>query len=185
MRLSAERRLDAPPQVVWWALNDVDRLRSCIPGCDKLERTGDGEFLAEVTARIGPVSARFRGTLQLRDLQPPEAYTIAGEGQAGPAGFARGEARVRLRPDGAGTVLAYDVQATVGGKLAQVGSRLVDAAAGKFADSFFECFAGALSPAAEEPRAVVAAGRSGLRPALWVPLLIAVVFFILYLSTRL
>ena len=184
MRLSAERRLAAPREVVWQALNDVERLRFCIPGCEKLERTDGNAFAAEMTARIGPVSARFRGTLLLQDVHPPESYTIAGEGQAGPAGFARGAARVILREDGAGTVLAYEVQATIGGKLAQIGSRLVDAAAGKLADSFFECFASALAPV-EEARAVTPAGRGGLSPALWVPLLIAGVFVIVYLTSRL
>jgi uncharacterized protein len=186
MRMSAERRLAAPRETVWEALNDVDTLRTCIPGCEKLERLADGRLAAAVRARIGPVSTAFTGTISLSDLDPPNSYTIAGEGQGGPAGFANGRATVQLTPDGAGTVLTYDVEATVGGKLAQIGSRLIDAAARKMADDFFARFAGAVVAAPSEAHALVVQDeRTGLRPVVWVPVLIAVVLLGLFIASRL
>jgi carbon monoxide dehydrogenase subunit G len=142
MELEASRLLPAPREAVWAALNDPETLRRCIPGCDSLERGEDGSLAAKVVAKVGPVSAKFAGTVSLHDLVPPESYRLAFQGQGGAAGFAKGEAWVRLEamPDGA-TTMHYRSKASVGGKLAQIGSRLVDASARKLADDFFERFA--------------------------------------------
>jgi carbon monoxide dehydrogenase subunit G len=187
MRMSAEQRLPAPAESIWAALNDIETLRRCIPGCERVERRDDGHLLAAVRAKVGPMSAAFTGTIALSDLDPPRSYTISGKGQAGAAGFAQGSARVRLLPDGAETVLRYDVEATVGGKLAQVGSRLIDAAARKFADDFFQRFATAVGTPTPSTVAepLAAASPGGLQPAVWVPLLIAIVLLGLYLVSRL
>lgn len=141
MELEASRLLPAPREAVWAALNDPETLRRCIPGCDALERGEDGSLAAKVVAKVGPVSAKFAGTVSLHDLVPPESYRLAFQGQGGAAGFAKGEAWVRLEamPDGA-TTMHYRSKASVGGKLAQIGSRLVDAAARKIAEEFFGNF---------------------------------------------
>jgi len=115
-------------------------LKACVPGCESIDSTGDNEYLVLMVARVGPVSAKFKGKLKLSDIKPPESYSISFEGQGGPAGFAKGGAQVRLAPQGLATKLSYDVKASVGGKLAQIGSRLVDAAAKKVADDFFRNF---------------------------------------------
>jgi uncharacterized protein len=189
MKMSAERRLAAPRETIWAALNDLDTLRNSIPGCDKLERLTDNVLVAEVTTKVGPVAATFKGTLTLSDVDPPNGYTIEGEGQGGAAGFATGRAKVRLLAVDSDTVLTYEVDATVGGKLAQIGSRLIDATAHKVAGEFFERLAARLEPRSEpgEDRAGVpdALSRSGLRPLIWVPLLIALVVLILYLFSSL
>jgi hypothetical protein len=140
---------------VWQALNDVEVLRQCIPGVEEIEKTSDTSFTAKVRAKVGPVSARFAGEVTLSDLDPPNGYTISGEGKGGAAGFAKGGARVRLADDGAATLLSYDVDAQVGGKLAQIGSRLIDGTAKKMADDFFSRFAATVgaSAAAAAPAA--------------------------------
>jgi carbon monoxide dehydrogenase subunit G len=171
MDLSGEYRIAAPREAVWKALNDADVLRQCIPGCESVEKTSDTEFNAKVRAKVGPVSAGFTGKVTLSDLDPPNGYKISGEGQGGVAGFARGGADVRLKPDesGAGTILTYAVQANVGGKIAQIGSRLVDAASATMADRFFGAFAADLAakyPAAAGAPAVVVA-RPGFFATLW------------------
>lgn len=152
MEMSSTRVVAAPPATVWAALNDPEVLKACIPGCETFERVSDTEWRAVVAAKVGPVSARFTGRMQLADLDPPNGYTLKFEGQGGAAGFANGEAKVGLSPaDGRATSLAYTAKAQIGGKLAQIGSRLVDGAAAKMADEFFERFAARVAtPAATE-----------------------------------
>ena len=140
MKLTEEIRISAPRETVYAALNDPDVLRQSIPGCEELEKVSDTELSAVVRAKVGPVRARFRGDVTLSDLNPPESYTLKGQGKGGAAGFARGEASVHLTQDGDATLLHYDVNATVGGKLAQLGSRLVDNSAKSLAAEFFENF---------------------------------------------
>jgi carbon monoxide dehydrogenase subunit G len=148
--MSSTRVIPAPPERVWAALNDPDTLKQCIPGCESLVRESDTHWRSVVAAKVGPVAARFNGSLKLADVNPPSGYTLRFKGQGGAAGFANGEARVALSPADAGrTTLAYTATAQVGGKLAQIGSRLVDAAAKKVADDFFRNFnekVGALHP---------------------------------------
>ncbi|MFQ5764401.1 MAG: carbon monoxide dehydrogenase subunit G [Rhodospirillales bacterium] len=171
MKLSDEIRIEAPREDVYAALNDAEILRRAIPGCEALERVSETEFTATVVARVGPVSAKFSGTARLSDLNPPEGYTIAGEGK-GAAGFAKGQARVTLMADGEATVMRYEVEADVGGKLAQVGNRLIDGTSKKLAGEFFDAFKGIVAgegvapvPAAEAPPARAAA--TGIPPMVW------------------
>ncbi|CUA94097.1 SRPBCC family protein [Pannonibacter indicus] len=140
MDMTGEYRIPAPRTDVWNALNDPDVLKACIPGCESLEMTSPAEMTATVTAKIGPVKAKFQGAVTLENLNPPESYTIAGEGKGGVAGFAKGSADVHLAEDGGDTILTYTVRAQVGGKLAQLGSRLIDSTARKMADEFFGNF---------------------------------------------
>jgi carbon monoxide dehydrogenase subunit G len=146
MEMQGERRIPASRQRVWDGLNDPEMLKKSIPGCDTIEKISDTEFTAKVTARVGPVKASFSGKVTLSDLDPPNGYLISGEGTGGVAGFARGSAKVALEEDGDETVLRYGVSAQVGGKLAQIGSRLIDGTARKMADEFFTRFAVAMSP---------------------------------------
>ena len=140
MKLNDEITIQAPREAVFAALNDADILRRSIPGCEELEKISDTQFKALVRAKVGPVRARFRGEVTLSDLNPPESYTLSGQGKGGTAGFARGEARIQLKADGDATLLSYDVSATVGGKLAQLGGRLIDNSARKLAAEFFANF---------------------------------------------
>ena len=141
MEMTGEQLIAAPQKEVWDALNDPQMLKTCVPGCESIERTGENEFQVLMVARVGPVSAKFKGKLTLSDIKPPNSYSLAFEGQGGAAGFAKGGANVRLESVvGGKTRLGYDVKASVGGKLAQIGSRLVDAAAKKVADDFFRTF---------------------------------------------
>ena len=140
MEMTGEQRIPASQQDTWEALNDPDVLKACIPGCESITAVNENEYNVAMTAKVGPVSAKFRGRLQLSDIKPPQSYSLTFEGQGGPAGFAKGGAHVRLSADGEKTRLNYDVKASVGGKLAQIGSRLVDAAARKIADDFFRNF---------------------------------------------
>lgn len=140
MEMSGEERIPASQADTWAALNDPEMLKACVPGCDAIERIGDDEFQVLMVARIGPVSAKFKGKLTLSDLDPPNSYALAFEGQGGAAGFGKGSASVQLSPEGEGTLLRYQVKASVGGKLAQIGSRLVDAAARKISQDFFAAF---------------------------------------------
>ena len=140
MEMKGEQLIPAPQQVVWDALNEPEVLKACVPGCESIEKSGDNEYQVLMVARVGPVSAKFKGKLTLSDINPPSSYSISFEGQGGAAGFAKGSAQVRLSSAGAHTKLSYEVKANVGGKLAQIGSRLVDAAAKKVADDFFRNF---------------------------------------------
>jgi uncharacterized protein len=146
MDMTGERRIPAPRERVWEGLNDPEILKQAIPGCQEIEKVSDTEFTAKVRAKVGPVSANFSGKVTLSDLDPPAGYTISGEGTGGVAGFAKGGAKVTLDEDGGETVLRFEVQAQVGGKLAQIGSRLIDGTARKMADDFFNRFAAAVSP---------------------------------------
>lgn len=141
MDMTGEYRIAAPRAKVWAALNDAEILRQAIPGCDEIEKTSETSFTAKVTAKVGPVKASFGGKVTLSDMDPPNGYTISGEGSGGVAGFAKGGAKVGLVDDGAGTLLTYSVDAQVGGKLAQIGSRLIDGTARKMAEDFFSRFA--------------------------------------------
>ena len=187
MRMSGEQRIPAAQQVVWEALNDPEVLRRSIPGCESVERTGDNQLAAAVTAKIGPVKARFNGKITLDDIDPPRGYRLSGEGEGGAAGFVKGGATVRLEPDGDATRLKYEVEATVGGKLAQIGSRLVDAAARKMADDFFTRFNDIVSTGAApetEPETEIVTGTGpetgrGLPTVVWAAGLIAVVGLLL------
>ena len=140
MEMTGEQLIHASQADTWAALNDPEILKACVPGCESIERAGDNEFLVLMTARVGPVSAKFKGKMTLSNLRPPRSYSIAFEGQGGVAGFAKGSADVSLVPEGHDTRLGYKVKANVGGKLAQIGSRLVDAAANKVANDFFNAF---------------------------------------------
>jgi carbon monoxide dehydrogenase subunit G len=141
MEMSGENRIPASREKVWAALNDPAVLKASIPGCQALEKLSDTEMTATVQAKVGPVKATFNGHVTLSNIDPPNGYTITGEGKGGVAGFAKGGADVKLTPDGDGTILAYKVNAQVGGKLAQIGGRLIDATARQMADQFFAAFA--------------------------------------------
>ncbi len=197
MKLAGERHVPAPQETVWAALNDETLLIQCIPGCEALERIADNELAARVTARVGPVKASFKGEVRLENVNPPHSYTLIGQGK-GAAGFARGRADVALHPeDDGGTHLVYSVEANVGGKLAQLGARLIESTARKYAEDFFATFSRlvaerALPEAAEAPAEapappapaevppVEAEERPGLPPALWTVLLVLLVLALLY-----
>jgi carbon monoxide dehydrogenase subunit G len=158
MEMTNSRVVPAPIADVWKALNDPAALKACIPGCESMERIGDDEWRATVAARVGPVSAKFSSKIRLADIVPPTSYTLKFEGQGGAAGFANGEARVTLAPaPGDQTTLTYTARAQVGGKLAQIGSRLIDGAAAKLADEFFAKFSAQFAPAAAEGAPAAAA----------------------------
>src|SRR5499427_4916507 len=148
MEMTGEFRIPAPRQRVWEALNDPDILKQSIPGCQTLEKVSDTEFNGKVVASVGPVRATFGGKVTLSDLDPPQSYTISGEGSGGVAGFAKGGAKVNLAEEGIETLLTYAVQAHVGGKLAQIGSRLIDSVARRMAENFFTRFVAAVAPEA-------------------------------------
>ena len=147
MTMNGEVQLAAPRAAVWAKLNDPEVLKLCIPGCETLEKLSDTEFQAAATNKIGPVKARFKGKVRLSDLDPPNGYRISGEGDGGVAGFAKGGATVALAEKDGGTLLTYNVEAQIGGKLAQLGQRLISGASKKMADEFFAKFAGAVSNA--------------------------------------
>ena len=159
MDITGEYRIPAGQQRVWEALNDPAVLKSCIAGCQQLERIGDNEFSAIVATKVGPITATFRGSVNLLELDAPNGYTLVGQGQGGAAGFARMKARVGLKPDAGDTVLSYSAQAEIGGKLASVGSRLVQSVARKNADDFFSAFARQLggSAAGRQPAPAIEA----------------------------
>lgn len=204
MDMTGEFRIPAPRRKVWAALNDPEILKQSIPGCEEIEKLSDTEMTAKVTAKVGPVKARFGGKVTLSELNPPTSYKISGEGSGGAVGFAKGGATVTLADDGDGTKLSYVVEANVGGKLAQIGSRLIDATARQMAEQFFAKFAATVASAqpaaapagaAPEPAAAMttapkpaapppqpASGR--LPPALWVTILAAAVIVLLYFFAR-
>jgi len=193
MDLTGEQHVPAPREAVWRALNDPEILRRSVPGCEEIEKVSETEFVAKVTTKIGPVKIGFTGRITLSDLDPPHGYRISGEGQGGAAGFAKGEAEVRLAPDetGRGTILTYRASADVGGKLAQIGSRLIEGTAQKLVGEFFESFATAVGGPTEEapegvpPGAAIPKGsraeRPALPPAVWISGLIVIVFVLLLL----
>lgn len=209
MDFSGRYLIPASPEIVWAALNDAEILKSCIPGCEKMTKTDDTHFEAVATLKIGPVKATFKGNVALENLEPPHRATLRGEGQGGVAGFAKGEAQIVLTPQDSGTELTYTAKANIGGKLAQIGQRLIDGAAKQIADDFFARFAGAIAAAtavgsASPPGEVVldssmpsvepppmadghvgeepATGkREGLAPEIWVVGLIAVIVILLVL----
>src|SRR6202041_3531877 len=149
MTMNGEVQLNATREAVWAKLNDPVTLKACIPGCETLDKTSDTEMQAVATVKIGPVKAKFKGKVTLSDLDPPNGYKISGQGDGGVAGFAKGGATVKLTPKDGGTLLSYNVDAQIGGKLAQLGQRLVNGAAKKMADDFFQKFAATVSaPAA-------------------------------------
>ena len=189
MELTSSRTVPASVEKTWAALNDPETLKACIPGCESIERVSDTEFKVAMTARVGPVSAKFSGRIILSDIVPPTSYKISFEGQGGAAGFARGEAKVALTPDGSGARIEYNVNAQVGGKLAQIGSRLVDGAAAKIADDFFACFVerlGGGAAAAAEPAFALAETATTSR-TMWLRLAVAVAIIVaifIYWLTR-
>ena len=165
MELTGERTIPASIDATWAALNDPETLKACIAGCETLERVGDDGFVAVVAMKIGPVSARFKGNLKLTNVNPPTGYTINFDGQGGVAGFGKGSADVALTPlSDSATKLAYNARATVGGKMAQIGSRLIDATAAKITDDFFAAFgAQLLARAPADVRAAAAAAAPAPR----------------------
>jgi uncharacterized protein len=208
MEFAGRYLIPAPPEAVWAAINDADILKSCIPGCERMEKTDPTHFQAAVTLKIGPMKATFKGNVALEDLDPPRRCTLKGEGQGGVAGFAKGEAEILLTPEGDGTALTYTAKASIGGKLAQIGQRLIDGAAKQIADDFFSRFSAAVgagvigsagpldevvldssAPSLEPPPATTAdttlsvapAKREGLAPEIWVVGLIAVIIILLLL----
>ncbi|MBI3512489.1 MAG: carbon monoxide dehydrogenase subunit G [Proteobacteria bacterium] len=211
MDMTGETLIPAPRDTVWRALNDPEVLRQAIPGCETIEKVSDTEFAAKVVAKVGPVRATFTGQVQLTDLDPPNGYRISGEGKGGPAGFAKGGATVKLRDTEGGTMLSYTVDAQIGGKLAQIGSRLIDATARSMAQDFFgrfsklvataptdsahEAVAGdaietpeelMTSPQADEAAAMDAAVRQtrSLPPWIWIGSLVLLVIVIVALAAR-
>jgi uncharacterized protein len=184
MELQGERLIPADVQRTWAALNDTETLKACIPGCESLTRTGDDAFESVVAVKIGPVSARFKGKVQLTNIQAPNAYTINFEGQGGAAGFGKGSADVALSPEGASTRLRFNAKAQVGGKMAQIGSRLVDAAAQSLAEQFFSAFEAHLGPPAGAAAAATPTEATSAGNARWwwfaaVLALAALVYFLL------
>lgn len=157
MDMTGEAEIAAPRERVYQALNDPEVLKRSIPGCEAIEKVSETEMTASMVAKVGPVKAKFAGKVALSDLNPPESYTISGEGKGGAAGFAKGSAKVRLEPNGPGTLMRYEVNAQVGGKLAQLGGRLIDGTAKKMADEFFAKFGEIVADEAGEEAVEVAA----------------------------
>jgi uncharacterized protein len=146
MDMSGERLIQASRATVWEALNNPEILKACIPGCETIEKLSETEMKAMASVRLGPIAARFAGKVRLSDLDPPNGYTISGEGQGGVAGFAKGGARVALRDEAGATKLSYEVNAQVGGKMAQLGARLIDSTAKQYAETFFTKFSALVAP---------------------------------------
>jgi carbon monoxide dehydrogenase subunit G len=173
MNMTGERFIAAPREAVWAGLNDPEVLKACIPGCESIEMISDTQMKAVAAIKLGPVSAKFQGKVTLSDLDPPNGYKISGEGQGGPAGFAKGGAEVRLIDQAQGTLLSYTVDAQVGGKIAQIGARLIDATAKSLAEQFFKKFAAVVEkPVAEAPAAIAPAAHAandapGLLTRIW------------------
>lgn len=160
MRFEGDYLIPTDPDAVWEGLNDPEVLQRAIPGCTAMERTGESEFTATVVARVGPVSATFKGKVELADMNPPVSYTLRGRGQGGPAGFAKGQAQISLAPEGDGTRLSYIADVDVGGKLASVGGRLIQGVARKNADEFFAAFSRVLTGEAPTEAAALVGGEA-------------------------
>ncbi len=174
MELTSSRTVPASVEATWAALNDPEILKSCIPGCESIERVSDTEFRVAMTARVGPVAAKYSGRIVLADLVAPQSYRMTYEGQGGAAGFARGEARVALSPQGAETRIDYSASAQVGGKLAQIGSRLVDGAAAKVAEDFFARFVERVGGGPREAAPLVPPDKAAaVRRTMWLRLALA------------
>lgn len=181
VEIKGEYRIASDRETVWYALNDPNVLQKCIPGCESLERSAENEFEGKVAAAIGPVRAKFDTRIKLENLNPPESYTLTGETKAGAAGFGRGSADVRLAAQEGGTLLTYTADFKVGGKLAQVGSRLVLGATRKTADDFFGCFSreldsGAVSVAPAEGKAA----RAGVLSRSWIAAAVALLALLIW-----
>ncbi|MGH6887900.1 MAG: CoxG family protein [Rhizomicrobium sp.] len=198
MEFAGRYLIPAAPEFVWAALNDPDVLKACVPGCERLARIDAHRFDAIASLRIGPVKATFKANIEQSDLDPPRRCVLKGEGRGGVAGFARGEAEILLAPEAGGTALSYNAKATLGGKLAQIGQRLIDGAARQIADDFFARFAAqvkgppnlaapdaaaaaAQPEAMHEPLAASGGPREGLAPEIWVIGLVAVIVILLVL----
>ena len=200
MEMTGEYKIPAPREKVWEALNDPEILKACIPGCQELAKESDTELSATVKSKVGPVSATFKGKVTLSDVDAPNGYKISGEGTGGVAGFAKGGAEVSLADDGDGTLLNYTATGQVGGKLAQIGSRLIDSTAKKMANEFFGKFAEVVAAenaapeasqeaetsaapaqetAIETPAAAPAQSGGGISPVVWVGGLIIAVVIVL------
>ena len=169
MEMQGQRSLAITQQQAWEALNDPEVLKLCIPGCDRLEATSELQYSVGLALKIGPVSAKFNGKISLSDMQPPEAYTISFDGQGGVAGFGKGQAKVELTPQDTGCLLSYSVHAQVGGKIAQLGQRLIDGAAKSLSEDFFKRFDEEMQrrhpPSAEAAVALSPASEAGSEPA--------------------
>jgi carbon monoxide dehydrogenase subunit G len=165
MKLSGEYPIPASRQTVWEALNDPEILKACLPGCEAMEKVSDTEMKATITTKLGPVKATFHGAVTLTNLDPPNSYTLTGEGQGGAAGFASGAAHVVLEEQDGGTLLKYEVEAKVGGKLAQIGSRLIDSVTKKLAAQFFGALAEKLSGGGAAEDAAAESGDSATKSA--------------------
>ena len=178
MEMAGERLISAPKTTVWQALNDPEILKASIPGCEKLDVVSENEMTATVAIKLGPISAKFAGRVKLSDIDPPNGYTLSGEGKGGPAGFAKGAAKVQLVERAEGTMLRYTVEAQVGGKLAQLGARLIDTTAKSMADQFFTRFVEQVQPlpAPATPALAVEASETKSSKAIWI--LLAVGFAI-------
>ena len=204
MDMTGERRIAAPRQVVWDALNDTVVLKASIPGCETLEKTGENQMKATAAIKLGPISARFAGAVTLSDIDAPNSYTISGEGQGGVAGFAKGGAKVFLTDNAGTTLLKYEVNAQVGGKLAQLGARLIDATAKQMAEQFFTRFSAevqklvpvaqapvevklpqAAPPSMVSPLALIPREAFGLPVIGWIGIIIFAVILILTLASML
>lgn len=159
MQMTEQHRIPVAQQKVWSALNDPEVIRACVPGCESIEQSGENQYRLTVLAAVGPVRARFQGIMTMTNLNPPRAYNLVFEGQGGMAGFAKGDATVELEPAGGETLLTYSAKAQVGGKLAQIGSRMIDTAARKMADQFFANFKASLAPG-QEPVTTAPRGTS-------------------------
>ncbi len=189
MEFSGQYEIAAPPQQVWAALNDPDVLRICIPGCETLERVDQNEFRARVALKIGPMKATFQSKVLMTDMEPPSRCVLRGEGQGGVAGFVKGEAAIHLDPTDGGTTLIYKSNATVGGKLAQMGQRIIDGATRQLADDFFDRLQKRLArddhspeiPASIQDNVELRGERDGIAPEIWVVGLITIVAILLVL----
>lgn len=184
MELKGERLIAAPIEKVWAGLNDPEILKACIAGCESLERSGDDAFAALVAVRVGPVSAKFKGKLKMSDVKPPTSYTLHFDGQGGVAGFGKGSADVQLTPEAGATKLDYLARAQVGGKMAQVGSRLIDAAAAKITEDFFAAFEAQVAPPPAEEAAAEAAPQAavGSKRVWWIAAAVVLIVAIWWLK---
>jgi carbon monoxide dehydrogenase subunit G len=189
MDMTGEQLIPLPQQRVWEALNDPEVLKVCIPGCETMEKVSEAEYRVVMSASVGPVKAKFSGKLLLSDLAPPDSYSLAFEGSGGAAGFGKGSSKVTLSPAEGGTRLAYTAHATVGGKLAQVGSRLIDGVARKMADDFFTKFNQALVPAPQPGTAAASAStklpeksRSRVPAWIWIAGVVVLLALALFLA---